>query len=236
MAVYCSLGHKNHDAAAFCDVCGERLTGVAPNPVVVASQPAPGPVAAGETQTCPSCGAQNPVNEAFCPECGTNLWATEVLLSPLSQSPPPMQAAVPQPALRIFISHSQEDNPFGLKLVQDLRWALRSESTVWYDASGGLSGGDSWWRKIIHEITTSNIFIVVLSPRAMQSDWVNDEIDTAWRLKNSPTRMRIIPVLHQPCEVRPDLYNLQIVSFAEPRAYQAAFEELLQALHQSPIR
>jgi hypothetical protein len=59
---------------------------------------------------------------------------------------------------------------------------------------------------------------------------VNDEIDMAWRLKNSPAGMRIIPVLYQPCEVRIDLGDLQIISFLPPQSYESAFKALLMTL------
>jgi hypothetical protein len=81
---------------------------------------------------------------------------------------------------RIFVSHSHTDNEFGLQLVQDLRRALGGhEESVWYDASGGLHGGNQWWRTIVSEIKARPVFIVVVSPDAMASPWVNDEIDLA---------------------------------------------------------
>jgi tetratricopeptide (TPR) repeat protein len=131
---------------------------------------------------------------------------------------------------RIFLSHSVKDHSFCLQLVDDLHHALIDPDAVWYDAQGGLHGGDAWWRKIVQELKSRNTFIVVLSPDAMSSDWVNDEIDIAWRQKNSPARMRLFPVLYRPCEVRTDLENLQIISFVPPKTYEAAFQELLHAL------
>jgi ribonuclease BN (tRNA processing enzyme) len=62
---------------------------------------------------------------------------------------------------RIFISHSHKDNAFGLHLVKDLR-AQMGEDAIWYDISGGLRGGDEWWNTIVQEITSRDIFIVVL--------------------------------------------------------------------------
>jgi tetratricopeptide (TPR) repeat protein len=132
--------------------------------------------------------------------------------------------------LRIFVSHSSKDNTFGGKLAEQLRVALGEEDAIWYDIQGGLHGGDAWWRKIVQQLTVSNTFIVVLSPDAMASPWVNDEIDLAWRLKNSAQRMRLVPVLHQACEVRADLHNLQIINFQAPRPFEAAFRELALAL------
>lgn len=131
---------------------------------------------------------------------------------------------------QIFVSHSSKDNAFGVRLVEDLRQVLRDESAVWYDSRGGLSGGDTWWRKIVQQLEARNVFIVILSPNAMASDWVNDEIDIAWKRKNSPPKMHLIPVLYQPCKVRVDLEALQMISFLPPTTYEVAFSKLLQAL------
>jgi tetratricopeptide (TPR) repeat protein len=137
------------------------------------------------------------------------------------------------PPSRFFISHSTKDHQFCLQLVEDLRSVLGDVDAVWYDASGGLHGGDAWWRKIEQELSTRNVFIVVLSPEAVASSWVNDEIDIAWRRKNDPDparRMRLFPILYKPCKIRPSLESLKIISFVPPNSYQAALEELLLAL------
>ena len=135
---------------------------------------------------------------------------------------------------RIFISHSHKDNEFGVKLVEDLRRVLGDESAVWYDARGGLQGGDTWWRKIMQELRTRNTFIVVLSPDSVASGWVNSEIDLAWRQKHSPSGKLIIPLLYRQCEIRDDLDTLQFISFLPPRTYEESFHELLIALGLSP--
>ena len=134
------------------------------------------------------------------------------------------------PAFRIFVSHSHIDNDFGTGLVQDLRRVLGDINSVWYDSMGGLHGGDGWWLKILEELTSRNVFIVILSPDSMSSAWVGDEISLAWRQRNSETKMRVIPVLYRSCKVRSDLDLLQIISFLSPRPYAAAFKELLVAL------
>ena len=142
-----------------------------------------------------------------------------------------MSMAVPQQ--RIFLSHSSKDHEFCVRLVNDLRRILGDDDAVWYDAHGGLHGGDAWWHKIEQELNTRTTFIVVLSPDAVASAWVNDEIDIAWRRKNyadPASRMRIIPLLLRPCAIRPSLESLQIVSFQPPKAYETALQDLLTAL------
>lgn len=75
--------------------------------------------------------------------------------------------ALPRP--HIFVSHSHLDNDFGTQLAQDLRRVLNDENAVFYDVLGGLHGGERWWEKIVEELTARDVFILVLSPDAMNS-------------------------------------------------------------------
>ena len=126
--------------------------------------------------------------------------------------------------LRIFISHSSLDNDFGIPLTQRLRGFLNNDALVWYDTEE-LTGGETWWRNIVRELTTRDVFILILSPDAMQSPWVQRELDIALN-----ENKYILPLLYRPCEVRADLKILQMVSFLPPRDYEVAFNELLVAL------
>src|SRR5437588_204550 len=90
MTVLCSSGHENPDGSAFCDECGEPLTGAAPVATAApAPTAAPATVASSAgTQICPSCGSENPAGEAFCSNCGSMLGA-----------PAATNAAAPAPAV-----------------------------------------------------------------------------------------------------------------------------------------
>src|SRR5256884_9554806 len=103
------------------------------------------------------------------------------------------------PQHRIFVSHSHLDNDFGTRLTQDLRRVLNDESAAFYDVLGGLHGGETWWDKIVAELTARDVFIPVLSPNAMNSKWVRLEINVAL---NEDTYM--IPLLYRPCTIRAD--------------------------------
>src|SRR5579859_3927428 len=131
----------------------------------------------------------------------------------------------PRTAPRIFVSHSHADNDFGIRLVKRLRSALGDETAVWYDAAGGLGGGEAWWDKIKLELRTRPVFIVILSPEALASKWVQDEINIAWRQKNNREGKHIIPLQYRPCEIPVDLATLQVISFLSPDAYELAFKE-----------
>jgi hypothetical protein len=104
MTVRCSLGHENPDGSAFCDECGEPLTGAAPVATAAPDSTA-APVAAAPsagTQICPSCGAENPAGEAFCSNCGSMLGApaatNAATPAPAAPSAPAMAPATAAPA------------------------------------------------------------------------------------------------------------------------------------------
>jgi hypothetical protein len=129
----------------------------------------------------------------------------------------------------MFISHSQADNVFGVKLAEDLRAVAGDPTVVWYDSVGELYAGDSWWNNIVSEISERPIFLVIWSPDAKDSKWVNDEISLAWRLKNGPAGKVIIPLIYRKCELRPDLKTLQTLSFVRPEEYKDSLRALIDA-------
>ncbi len=93
MTVQCSLGHENPDGSAFCDECGEPLSGAAPVAASAAPQPAPEAAAApAGSVVCPSCGSLNPAGESFCSNCGSMLDA-----SAAAATGAPAPAAAPAP-------------------------------------------------------------------------------------------------------------------------------------------
>lgn len=156
--------------------------------------------------------------------------------TPVPSTPPatPVKVRTDSPRLylpRIFVSHSSIDDAFNTRLVRDLRSTLGDSDAVWNDTAGSLQGGDHWWSKIKKELSERPIFIVVLSPNAIASKWVNDEINIAWSLKNSPEHnTHIIPILYCECYVPVDLRTLHIISFLDPRAYDSSFIHLLRTL------
>lgn len=93
MTVMCSLGHENPDGSAFCDECGEPLTGAAPVATAAAPQPVTtaAPAPAG-SEVCPSCGSLNPAGESFCSNCGAMLGTTAA-----AASATPVATAQPAP-------------------------------------------------------------------------------------------------------------------------------------------
>lgn len=131
----------------------------------------------------------------------------------------------------LFVSHSHEDDPFCLRLIADLRANLGVEA-VWYDTSGGLHGGDDWWNRILAEITERPYFLVVLSPNASASKYVQEEMSIAYRLKvELGTRLRPVRLADSPRRV--DWGGVQEFDFTQagdPARYAAALTELLRSI------
>ncbi len=101
---------------------------------------------------------------------------------------------------RIFLSHSHFDNDFAKQLTQDLRDAFEDPDAVWMDEYGGLHGGESWVDKVVGEITARGIFLVVLSPSALQSKWVQYEMGIALH-QHVEYGKKLLPIIIHPCEI-----------------------------------
>lgn len=130
----------------------------------------------------------------------------------------------------VFVSHSHKDDEFGHKFVDDLREGLGGDNAVWYDSKGGLWGGDEWWQKIMDEITSRPVFVIVVSTASMASEWVKSEIAIAWKQKHSLSGKLIIPVRIEGCEMRQDLDTLQSISFMPPEKYEDSVQKVLASI------
>lgn len=92
--------------------------------------------------------------------------------------------------LQVFVSHNNEDSAFCHALVQGLRGA---GADVWYDEHNMGSG--MLLDTIEQEIRKRPVFVVILSPAALRSQWVRDECKWAYmRYKRDSTRI-IQPML-----------------------------------------
>ncbi len=98
---------------------------------------------------------------------------------------PARPGRVPDP---IFVSHSHQDNEWCRDFVATLTAAGWD---VWYDEKG-LHGGAAWLTVIQQELAARPTFMLILTPDAWASDWVQRELQLAML-----ERKRIIPVLHK---------------------------------------
>jgi hypothetical protein len=116
----------------------------------------------------------------------------------------------------LFISHSSHDKPF----VKRLASALLSEGfPVWLD-SWKLELGDSLLDKIYDGIDASSMVILVVSQYAVESGWVNRELNAALSKEGQVKRKFLIPVKIDDCEpplkIADRLYADFSTSFSAP--------------------
>jgi len=119
---------------------------------------------------------------------------------------------------QVFISYSREDMEFVQRLAMDLHTAGLN---VWWDLSD-IQGSDVWERKIEEGLSTSQYFIVVLTPASLESRWVRREY-----LSADNTGIKIIPLKLKPYDVTPlTLRDIQPID-AITRPYEDVLSDVL---------
>jgi hypothetical protein len=110
---------------------------------------------------------------------------------------------------QVFISHSSQDKAFVEKLVADLS---ASAIPVWYDKLD-LGVGDSVPGRINDGLTKSRYFLIVLSPAALNSAWVREELNAGLMKQVTLGGTFVIPVLYKDCQVPPLLAHRRYADF-----------------------
>lgn len=106
-----------------------------------------------------------------------------------------------------FISHSDQDKLFVSDLVEALR---RHGIPVWHSPTN-LIGSQQWHDEIGAALQRCDWFVIVLSPNAVNSMWVNREL--IYALTQKRLKDKIIPLLYLPCEFSWALSGYQLVDF-----------------------
>lgn len=131
-------------------------------------------------------------------------------------------------AKRVFVSHSHADNAFCRRLVKSLTDAGLK---VWYDEE---SLGAGHLAEIIErELGQADTYIIVLSPAALASPWVQDERQAAWDLRREGKLRYFIPVVIEGCELPLLLRGMHRVEFFRER-YEDGIAHLLKLLDVAP--
>ena len=105
-----------------------------------------------------------------------------------------------------FISYAREDRAF----VEDdlVPLCRRHDYDPWWDVDG-ISGGEDFEQRIITALRGSDQFLLVMSPDSQASEWVRDELHSAFHLG-----IPVIPLLYResdPLAFHIRLPRLQVV-------------------------
>ena len=129
---------------------------------------------------------------------------------------------------RIFISHSSKDQDFVRSVLKPLLDG--PETLAWCSSTDMLLAAD-WHQQIHSALVQSDWFLVVLSPDAQESPWVQAE--TQWALERLGGR--VVPVMARTCEPSDVHLRLGTIQFIDFRSNSAdAAKQLLDVIHGRP--
>jgi hypothetical protein len=129
---------------------------------------------------------------------------------------------------RIFISHSTKDLDF---VLSRLKPTLEREGSLAWCSSTDMRLAADWQKQIRSALAQTDWFLVVLSPDAQRSEWVQAE--THWALEHLGGR--VVPLMAKSCdpsEVHLRLGTIQYIDFrSDP---EGASQRLLALIHGTP--
>lgn len=118
-----------------------------------------------------------------------------------------------------FVSYAREDRDIALRLADDLRAA---GIDVWIDQHN-IRAGEQWDQAVERALEQSLTMLVILSPDAVQSRSVMDEV--SYSLEEGK---RVVPVLHRACKIPLRMRRLQYVELTS--SYAEGFSRVVNAL------
>jgi hypothetical protein len=139
---------------------------------------------------------------------------------------PPVEQLVPrqQNPRQVFISHASADAEIAYQLAADLETAGWS---VWI-APKSILPGEKWVEAINRGLEESAVFVLLMTPEAVQSRWVTSETNVAIEMEHEGL-LRFIPIQIKFCSL-PALWRAyQRISFRS--GYEVGWPVLLERLN-----
>jgi bifunctional N-acetylglucosamine-1-phosphate-uridyltransferase/glucosamine-1-phosphate-acetyltransferase GlmU-like protein len=118
-----------------------------------------------------------------------------------------------------FLSHSNWDKPFARKLGTSLQEA---GFRVWIDEAE-IRVGDSLIDKIGEALDSIDFLIIVLSRKAVRSEWVRKELNIAMSRQLKRRQISVLPVLIEPCQIPAFLSDVKYADFSNPNDFRRVF-------------
>jgi TIR domain len=129
--------------------------------------------------------------------------------------------------LGVFISHNHEDKTFVRRFGSDL---AAVGVRPWIDEAE-IRVGESLITKISAAIDRMDYFAVVLSPRSVASAWVRQELEQALTRQLAETKIHVLPILLERCDIPPFLRGKKYADFTSKSiGYETGFANVLKAL------
>ena len=102
--------------------------------------------------------------------------------------------------IRVFLSHAASDRGAARKLQMEM---ARSGARVF--TADVLSAGEAWQDRLREELAESDVFVVLLTPEALNSAFVLQEIGAAWALGKRVVVLSTDPRVPLPLDISADM-------------------------------
>lgn len=126
-------------------------------------------------------------------------------------------------AKQVFVSYDSADTDFAHRLAQDLR---RIGVEVWI-APDSIRPGEGWVEAINRGLESSSHMVTVLTPKAIASEWVTQETNTAIALERKG-KLYVIPLDVEECDPPPLWAAYQMITFRD--SYKIGLDRLAASL------
>jgi len=131
-----------------------------------------------------------------------------------------------EPMTTVFISHSTKDSAFAKK---KLKAYLENHGIGTWFSDDDIPTAADWERKILRALSNAQWYIVILSPDAVTSDWVQAEVH--WALEKR--KGRVIPIMIEDCDpadLHLKLLRINYLDFRQdPTAAAARLVQILES-------
>ena len=97
--------------------------------------------------------------------------------------------------VEVFLSHASQDDEF----VGHLANVLRSHGIPFWYSKVNILGAQQWHDEIGDALKRCDWFVVILSPRSVESMWVKREL--LFALQQQRFENHIVPILYEQCEM-----------------------------------
>ncbi len=148
-----------------------------------------------------------------CPKC-TLIFVVKAPLPPPAAVVPVVDVSITSTQsadTRVFISHCVKDKAFVDSKVHQF---FKAHNIATWICTQDIAAGAIFQQHITDGLNKSDWFVVVLSPRSVESPAVRQEVELAFETK----RGRILPILMEECDIKqlhPDLADIQFEDFTK---------------------
>ena len=122
----------------------------------------------------------------------------------------PEPVAIARDSRQVFISYAHQDAEFAHRLADD----LRAHGWRAWIAPESIYPGEKWVDAINRGLEGSSVFVLVLTPSAIKSRWVQDETNAMIELEHEGL-VRFVPVEVERCDVPPLWRPYQRIPFQD---------------------